>query len=142
MQAFREELKDKDAESLKRQREYDARIQEVEARLQQRAEGRSHPTEECRGQQPELDEHMKLITPEVAVTLSVAAQKQKAVLAEDLEYNNKTSAGRHGKGRRISFQNEKPFAYDDVEMDSDGDRRNAGIVQFESATPEPGVGFS
>jgi len=60
MQAFREELKEKNAESLKKQREYEARIQEVEARLQQRMEGSTE--EHHGGQRPDLDERsMELI---------------------------------------------------------------------------------
>ncbi len=73
MQALREELKKKDAEFLKKQHQYEVRVQEVEAQLQQRTEDSSHPAEEHPGLQPELDEDMDLITPEVEVVLSVAA---------------------------------------------------------------------
>lgn len=129
MQTFREELKEKNTESLKKQREYEARVQEVEARLQPRMEGSA---EEHRGQQPQVDERMQLITPEVAATLSIAAQKQKAPLTEALENHTKAGTGWDGRRQRVTFQNEEGCVYD-AEMDSDADRRDAGTSQFESA---------
>lgn len=130
MQAFREELKEKNAEFLKEQREYESRIQEVEARLQQRMEGNAE--EHYRGQQPELVEPMELITPEVAATLSIAAQKQKAAVSEELENHTMASTGWDGRRHRVTFQNEEGCAYD-AKIDSDADCRDAGTSQFESA---------
>lgn len=80
-------------------------------------------------------------TPEVAATLSVAAQKRNAALAEDAEDDKRTGAGCHGRKHRVAFQLEEHSDYD-AEMESDGDRRNAGTAQFESASPEPMVNLS
>jgi len=139
MQALREELEKKDAEFFKKQQEYEVRVQEVEAQLRQRMEESSHPAEEHPRLQPELDEGMELITPEVEVVLSVAAQKQKETLAED-PYDDKTQngAGRRGRRRTVTFLNEECRTFEDVVMSSDGDRRNAGIgLERESASPQP-----
>ena len=129
MQAFREELKEKDAKSLQKQHEYEARIQEVETQLQQGMKIKSQPTvatEEHARLLPELDECMELITPDVAATLSVIAQKQKAA--------------------RHSRKHVQEHRTHDAEMESDldGDHRDAGsprTVQFVSASPEPVVNF-
>jgi hypothetical protein len=141
MQAFRKELKEKDAESLKQQRAYEARLQEVEAQLHQTNKGRSHPAKGYPMQLLELDEDepMELVTPEIAATLSVAAQKQREIVAEDSEHHAEANAGRHSRKHGVTFQNEGNGAYD-AEMDCEGDRRNARIIR--SASPEPVVSFS
>ncbi len=142
MQALKEELKKKDSEFFKKQHEYEVRVQEVEAQLRQRTEESSHPAEEHPGLQPEFNEGMELITPEVEAVLSVAAQKQRATLAEDSEYHDKTQngAGRCGRRRTVTSLNEEHRTFEDVVMSSDGDRRNAGIgLERESASPQPMV---
>jgi hypothetical protein len=142
VQTFRDELIKKDAESSKmdvesskQHCEYEARIQDVEARSQQRTEDLQQQTESESG----IDEDMGLITPEMAeaLTRSVVAQKQKVVvLAEDSDVETQ-SAGQGSSGHRIAFQNYHTAP--DVSMDSDGDRRNAGNFQRESASPLPVV---
>lgn len=126
-------------ESSKKERQYEARIQEVEARLRQETEvrplGDDHP-----GQR--LDGDMELITPELAAELSSVASKQKAKSVEHSEgrCDIQSNPGRHT--RRVVFQNEAPERpTPDVEMDSDSDRRNAGTAWQEPLSPRPVVGF-
>jgi len=69
--------------------------------------------------------------------LSVTAQKQKEVLAEDSESHAKVGAGWNGRRHRVAFQNEENCAYD-AEM-SDGDHRDAGTSQFDFAWPSESV---
>lgn len=140
MQALREELTKKDTEFFKKQHEYEVQVQEVEAQLRQRMEGSSHSAEGHPGLQPELDEDMELslITPEVEATLSIATQKQKAVRTEDPETKTQNHAGWRGRRRIVTFDCTSGMD----NMDSDGDRRNAGIgLERKSTSPQPTVTF-
>ena len=113
VQALSEELKKKDDESSRRQHEYEARIQKVEALLQREIQSRSY-AENQSGQQ--LDDDMRLVTPEV---LRELPKKQGKASFKD--YN----VIEIGDG--------------DIQMDSDGDRRDAGNAQQEPASPQPAV---
>ena len=137
MQTLREELTKKDDESSKKERQYEARIQEVESRLRQGTEVTPHLGDDHSGQR--LDEEMELITPKLAAELNLVASKQKAKSVEHSE-GRCGNPGRHT--RRVVFQNEaleRPTP--DVEMDSDSDRRNAGTYWEEPLSPRPEVGF-
>jgi len=139
MQTLREEIKKRDDQTLKTQHDNEARIRDVEAQLQQEIESRPRLGEDWPGQP--LDEEMELITTEVATALSVVAGKQKAKSSEGSNINIQNSARQQGRGRRVAFQDEECRTAD-FEMDSDGDRRNAGTsYQFqEPDSPLPVVG--
>lgn len=114
MQALREELQRKDEESLKKRREYKARIQEVEAQIQNL--GKEHPGLD--------DEDIRSMSP--------ATLTQKPKEHRNLDIRN--GVGLRGGWHGVTFQNENQTP--DVEMDdSDGDRRDAGTASYEPVSP-------
>src|SRR5258705_4823614 len=106
MQTLRGEIKKRDDQSLKTQLEYEARMQDLEARLQQAMESRSQVGEDHPGQP--VDEEMELITPEVAAALSAAAHKQKGKSSEAskrYDIDTRSNTGQPSRSRRVAFQN-------------------------------------
>jgi len=85
---------------------------------------------------------MELITPEIATALSAVTKKQKEKLFEGADSNIRNSSAQHSRQRRVAFQDEE-CRTPDVDMDSDGDRRNAGTAYEiqEPQSPPPVVGF-
>jgi hypothetical protein len=140
MQVLREELKKKDDESLKKQREYEAKIQEIEARLRQATESRSHPGAEYPEQW--LDRGLQLISPDAEAELNAAAKKQRTLASRSLEgHDVETGNPWLDRQRDITFRHEEYRTADlDIEMTNNADCRDAGTAQQEAAaSPQPVV---
>jgi len=149
MRALREELKKKDDESLRKQREYKAKVQEIEARLQQATATRSRSYPGAEYSEWQLDEGLQLISPDAEVVLIEEAKKQRALASKSLEEEHDVEIGnpRRGlRGRRcdITFHHEEPRTDDvDVEMNlNNADCQDAGTAQQElGGSPQPVVSF-
>jgi hypothetical protein len=143
MRALREELKKKDDESLRKEREYEAKIQEIEARLETRS--RSYPGAEYPDRQ--LDEGLQLISPDAEVVLIAEAKKQRALASQSLEEEHDVEIGNPWHGSRrlrdVTFHHEHRTDDIDVEMSlNDADRQDAGTAQQElGGSPQPVVSF-